>query len=907
VEVQRRVLRIVGRALRLEPPRRGRFVRRACGGDEGLSAHVAAVVEEDAGSVPPASAGGFILVQRGGSDEDLVGTVVGPFRILGVLARGGMAAVYTAEQEEPRRVVALKALGVPLLPGEARRRFDYETAILARLRHPAIAQVHAAGCDDVLGPWYALELVEDARSLVAYADEAGLDLAARLALFLKVCDAVHHAHRNRVIHRDLKPSNILVDRHGWPKIIDFGVACPTTGPSQHGTRSGDLLGTPGYASPEQLEDPSRVDTRADVYSLGAILYELATGRRHVEPGPVRARGASRAAPRPRAVRPDLHADLEAVILTALAPRPDERYSGVAGLMDDLRAFLERRPVTARLPSVRERLRRWSEREPRLAAVSAALLVVLVCSAALAGYLVARWDAIGLGQGLAREREFSSLLQSGFQSFATRADIDGTCASFERALEQRPDSVEALAGLALTLSRASRHEDALARLATWRAARGDGGPVVQGLVAHAERGLRVPTTAGTSLSAPGRLTPEDRAPATGPDAPGDRVACFVAGVRLLDAGWPGNHDAMRQAEALLRRAVLFPGEAPLVYYMEWARAAGAAADAATIEEVVSLLEAGWPGDPYALFAQGLVLFRHDGARAAAALQRSADLAPEPRGLFHFNVGVVLDLAGRRTEAEGIYRRALLIDPGDARSWNNLAVIQLEEGRIEAAFASLLHALEARPAYAEAHQNLGRCCQELRRLEPALACFERAVALRPGFAYALNSLGNVRAALGDAACAEEAYRECFDVDPAYEVPAQGLNTLLRMQGDPAAALAFAREAVRLFPGSARLWSDLAFLLGSDDEMPASLRDPAGALEAALHAVELEPGSPDALLTLGNLLVGQGRFDEGLDALSRAAEAFAARGERNELLEQIIEELRGALTRHAPEAEPQDAPGR
>src|SRR4051794_38338290 len=168
-----------------------------------------------------------------------------------------------------------------LAPPAVIKRFTPEAQILARLHHPGIAQVYEAGIADDGQPFFAMEFI-CGLPLDEYANRQGLDLAARVGLVARVCDAVQHAHDRGVIHRDLKPANILVDEAGQPKVLDFGVARATDADlltAARLTRTGQVLGTPNYMSPEQVTgDPAAIDGRADVYALGVILFELAAHR-----------------------------------------------------------------------------------------------------------------------------------------------------------------------------------------------------------------------------------------------------------------------------------------------------------------------------------------------------------------------------------------------------------------------------------------------------------------------------------------------------------------------------------------------------------------------------------------------------------------------------------------------------
>ncbi|HVI58953.1 MAG TPA: tetratricopeptide repeat protein [Luteimonas sp.] len=302
-----------------------------------------------------------------GGDALPPGARLGRYRIEALLGRGGMGEVYRAEQLEPvRRTVALKLLRVQRLDARHLAYFEVERQLLAQMRHPAIAQVFDADTTADGHPFFAMEFIAGS-PLTRFCDEHALSLRERLELLIRVCEGVQHAHQKGVVHRDLKPGNLLVDEvdgRALPKIIDFGIA---TAASMAQGR--EVAGTPDYMSPEQAGgDQSLVDTRSDVYSLGVVLYEVLTGQRPEAAGETRTAStrtlrlpseqlatlapgeAGRIAhaqglPLAR-MRRMLRHELDWVVAKAMRHDRNERYPSAAALADDLRRFLDGRPLQA---------------------------------------------------------------------------------------------------------------------------------------------------------------------------------------------------------------------------------------------------------------------------------------------------------------------------------------------------------------------------------------------------------------------------------------------------------------------------------------------------------------------------------------------------------------------------------
>jgi hypothetical protein len=267
---------------------------------------------------------------------------VGGCKLLRRIAEGGMGRVYEGLQDKPRRPVAVKVMRPGCVSRESHQRFEREWELLGRLRHPHIAQVYSAGLCVAAGtqvPYIVMEYIADALPLTEFARCHGLTMEARIKLFRKVCKAMAHAHEKSVIHRDLKPSNILVEPSGVPKVIDFGVARmndKTSEPMTAITDFGQALGTVQYMSPEQfVGDSSQIDSSADVYALGVILYELLTGQL---PYDVR--------------RKPIHEAAKAVMLHTVTP-PSQLNSSIPPAVEGVIEICLRKDRTARFANAKD--------------------------------------------------------------------------------------------------------------------------------------------------------------------------------------------------------------------------------------------------------------------------------------------------------------------------------------------------------------------------------------------------------------------------------------------------------------------------------------------------------------------------------------------------------------------------
>ncbi|MCA9284632.1 MAG: serine/threonine protein kinase [Phycisphaerales bacterium] len=373
---------------------------------------------------------------------------LGRYRILGTLGEGGMALVHLAEQDAPRRTVALKVLRAGRWNSRLLDRFELEAEMLGRLHHPNIAHVHEAAVartEAGIVPFIAMERVRGV-TLDRWVRDEKPNRATRLDVFLLVCDAIQHAHQRGVIHRDLKPQNIVVgsrDGTPWPKVIDFGIARDLTERGNTGshTVAGELLGTPETMSPEQAAGAiDAVDVRTDVYALGAVLYELLSGQPPFGVADRTLEEALRAVreqdpPRLGTLDRSLAGDLETITAHAMEKRREDRYQGVAELAADIRRHRANEPITACSPTLGHRLVKFSRRHRGPIAAAAALLLTL------AGGLVATANqAIVARSAEAREREARTRAEARFDDLRRLARV--FIQDFDSLLERVPGTLAA---------------------------------------------------------------------------------------------------------------------------------------------------------------------------------------------------------------------------------------------------------------------------------------------------------------------------------------------------------------------------------------------------------------------------------------------------------------------------------
>lgn len=807
-------------ALEKEPEERAAFLHEACADDPVLRREVESLLQahsEQEGPVEQLKDELASSLQGRISPTVSEGQQVGPYEIIEELGHGGMGRVFLARRADGQfdQQVALKLLGIGFPSHESRQRFLAERQILATLNHRHIARLLDGGVTDDGQPYFALEVVEG-EPIDTYCNARDLSIKERLALFLDVCDAVHYAHRKLVVHRDLKPSNILVapveageQSRGTVKLLDFGIAKlldPEVAGSQAipRTQTGFLPMTPSYASPEQVRGES-ITTASDVYQLGVVLYELLTG---VQPYDVEGRTPSeieRIICEEKPTRPStavtqaatasstersfdsvqrqLRGDLDTIVMKALRKEPGRRYESVEQLAEDIRRYLEGRPVSAHPDSWTYRGRKFVRRHRWGVGVVAVILVLL------AGYAVTiTWHSQQTQEALDRAEaeadkaeQVTGFMIDLFQASDPSVALGDTITARElmergvQRAEQLGDQPEIQAEMldvvGQVYGRLGRYGEATSVLEQSLALRneryGRAHPNTASTMVHLASVLR---RSGDYSSAEEtfREALAIQEETLGPDHPD------VAPTRSLLGGVLMAKGQLEEAESSLRRA--------LVTYEELDEP-----DLIDRSETLNIL--------------GLVL-RDKGAweESEAALRealgiREAELGTrDPRVAMSMNnLAMVLRQSGDPEAAEPVYREALAVKrqlydgahPSTASTLNGLGLALSDMGDLEGAESVLREALEMRrealgpdhPRTAASLNNLGNVLEEKGYLDDAIE-------------HLTNARSVLIAAVGE-------------THPLVAVPATGLGRILMTQDRYQEAEPHLREALaireqRLPPG-------------------------------------------------------------------------------------------------------------
>lgn len=930
------LMTLVNAALELPESERAAFLEERCREDPRLLERATRLLE--AAAEPVAEGLGRridAMIRRTATtmvdDRDSYPEQVGPYTVTEVLGEGGMGVVLAARQEEPvAREVAIKLIRAGVHAPRIVARFHAERQTLATLEHPHIAKLYDAGTTPDGLPFFVMELIRG-EPLTDYCDRHRLGLEQRIRLFRVLLGAVQHAHQKTIVHRDLKPSNVLVaEVDGRPvlKVIDFGIARVASGePGMTGlTGLGGGMGTLEYMSPERVLKPGlAADTRADVYSLGVMLYELVSGRHPFERGALRAasptelermlmRGPGASPSRRLAEDPDrdelarrrasdvhglrrrIRGDLETIIGTALAGDPNRRYALVARLDEDLERFLQGRTITARPRTVTYRARKFVARN-RVAVAGATLAVVLI--AGMAGVFTARLaderDRARLEADKAQQ--ISDFLQSLFEvadpatpepgDMTARELLDVGARRIESQLGDRPDLQSSLyavvgrtyRGLALWdeaetyLSRAVELERQVGGERTLAVAEllQDLGPTLTGAgrFEDADSVLREALDLRSAL-----LGPED--PATASTA--SRLAMNRRGV--------GDYE---EAENLAREAV---------------RVLRAHPDAHRESLADALHTLAFVRRSQAALGEAETLYRE-----ALAIRRELFDAAHPAVLQTMNnLALVLEAEGDYEEAEALLRESLearrqrlgVEHPLTLTSLNNLAYMLWRTGQYPRATDLFEEAVDVgrriypddNPTFAILLNNLGVAQRRTGELDASERTHRAALAMNhrvfgerhPRIAGDMDNLGRTLLALGRANEAASLHARALDMrtellgedhpDRAESLGALGEARLAL--GDEGEGIALLEEALRirtasLGPDNPRTGQSLqdlgvAYLgIGEPRRAENRLREALRVRRAALG--DEHPDVAVTLTWLGRLLREASRYGEAEAVLSEA----------------------------------------
>jgi tetratricopeptide (TPR) repeat protein len=855
------------------------------------------------------SSGGSAPAPDGG--EPVTG-VLGDFRIVREVGRGGMGTVYEAEQISLGRRVALKVLPyAATMDPRHLQRFQNEARAAASLHHEHIVPVHAVGQERGVH-YYAMQFIDGltlaqflahqrgsppnpsqqpttaytppadapaAETAVAAADPTA-PLPRDLPEFRRIAEwgiqaalALEHAHQLGIVHRDIKPGNLMLDAQGKLWVTDFGLA--RVGPDSGLTVSGDLVGTLRYMSPEQaLAKRVVIDHRTDIYSLGVTLYELVTGQPAVT-GQTREEILRRIVfeePRPpRQLNRALPADLETILLKAVAQEPERRYATAQEMADDLRRWREDQPIQARRASGWERMRKWGRRHRPLVAAAAAVVVLAgVMLGAGLGWEAhewasrrdrteqvvtealkeaAAWQEHGrLPEALSAARRAAGLVASGTPTEALRRAVRGRVADLEL--------LEKLENVRLEIATQDGGFDYQRGDTLYCATFHDFGLEVEALsVGEAGERIRGTSVAVELASALDHWTLTRRQMKRADD-PGWKHLLRVARAADPDAWRTRLREALERTDRQALRAMaasadVFRLPAATLQVLGAALVEDKQADAGAFLREVQRRH---PDDLWANvdLAQHLILASIPPQIEEALRFYTGAVALRPRSpSIHVNLGVVLEKKGDVDGAIKEYQEALLLKEDFPMAHYNLGIALGRKGDVDGAIKEYREALRCKKDYPEAHYSLGNARKAKGDLDEAIKEYREALRLKKDYPGAHNNLGIALVEKGDLDGAIKAFQEALCLKKDYPEAHCNLGNALKNKGDVAGAIKEYQKALRLkkdFPGA-------HFLLGN---ILSAKGDVAGAIKEYQEALHYRKDFPEAHLGLGNALKAKGDLD-------------------------------------------------
>ena len=877
---------------------------------------------------------------------------LGDFRLVREVGRGGMGVVYEAVQISLGRRVALKVLPfAATMDPKQLQRFKNEAQAAAHLHHTNIVPVFGVGCERGVH-YYAMQFIEGqtlahviadlraqqadlprredhhdeappsatgdyqptrlvpqledsdpqsamapTRPIGALSTEHSIKSAAYFRavanLGVQAAEALEHAHAQGVIHRDIKPANLLVDARANLWITDFGLAHCQTQPEL--TMSGDLVGTLRYMSPEQaLAKRVLIDHRTDIYSLGVTLYELLT----LEPAYTGSdrqellRQIAFEQPRsPRRWNKPIPAELETIVQKAMEKNPAERYASAQDLADDLRRFLEDKPIRAKRPTLVQRAARWSRRH-RSFVYSTAVIVLILASSL--GWIVRDWQArrteaenrVTEALAVAEEKLHEGNPQDPeLISAARRAEAHLASGMVREKLKQRVEQVLAdLAMLAkleeirLVAAASTAHglqfDAAAADLAYARAFR-EYGIDMEALGAEAvaarirQRPIGLHLTVALDDWAQKRIWLEQTNAKQPPQGPRWQQLLHIAQSADPDPWRSSLREALakgRKSSADLKRLLVsapIPALAPSTLDLSGRALRDAGAGTSAVD-LLRQAQRVYPDDFWINQNLALLLAEMKPPRLEEAIgfyRAALAIRPKSDGVYN-NLGSAFGRQPNLLEAEAAYRKATELEPDHALGYNNLGSVLDRQGKLREAEAAFRKAIELKADYAMAYCNLGGVLRNQHKLPEAEAACRKAIELNPDYADAYHSLGLCLVSEQKLLEAVAAYRKAIELQPDFAGAYLSLGYALVHQGKVPEAEAAWRKAIELKPDYAAAYRNLGILLGTQHKLPEA--------EASCRkAIELEPENANAYYCLGIVLEDRGKLPEAEAAFRKAVE--------------------------------------